>query len=166
MRRAIAAAMSRSKREIPHYYLATTIDAGPALRWLAEHNRTRPPAERILLAALLLQGVARALHQVPALNGFYVDDSFHASEHVHVGVAISLRGGGLVAPALHDGPGIIGEQHLGGILVTSRANDTVRFIQAWMAADRVMRVAGDDVDKSSTQQSQAGGFCRAAEAAQ
>ena len=102
MRRAIAAAMSRSKREIPHYYLATTIDAGPALRWLAEHNRTRPPAERILLAALILQGVARALHQVPELNGFYVDDSFHASEHVHVGVAISLRGGGLVAPALHD----------------------------------------------------------------
>ena len=70
------------------------------------------------------------------------------------------------ATALHDGPGIIGEQHLGGILVTSRANDTVRFIQAWMAADRVMRVAGDDVDKSSTQQTQAGGFCRAAEAAQ
>lgn len=26
MRRAIAAAMSRSKREIPHFYLATTID--------------------------------------------------------------------------------------------------------------------------------------------
>src|SRR4249920_3273102 len=33
MRRVIAAAMARSKREIPHYYLATTIDMRKALDW-------------------------------------------------------------------------------------------------------------------------------------
>ena len=32
MRAAIAAAMSRSKREIPHYYLATTVDVTPRRR--------------------------------------------------------------------------------------------------------------------------------------
>ena len=38
MRAAIAAAMSRSKREIPHYYLATNVDVTPASDWLAAHN--------------------------------------------------------------------------------------------------------------------------------
>ena len=34
MRRAIAAAMARSNREIPHYYLQTRMDMSRALRWL------------------------------------------------------------------------------------------------------------------------------------
>ena len=35
MRAAIAVAMSRSKREIPHYYLSTAVDVTPATEWLA-----------------------------------------------------------------------------------------------------------------------------------
>jgi pyruvate dehydrogenase E2 component (dihydrolipoamide acetyltransferase) len=38
MRRAIAAAMARSKREIPHYYLGTSIDMSNALAWLRAEN--------------------------------------------------------------------------------------------------------------------------------
>ena len=53
MRQAIAAAMARSKREIPHYYLGTTIDASRALDWLAQANAQRPVPERMLLAAVL-----------------------------------------------------------------------------------------------------------------
>ena len=99
---AIAAAMARSKREIPHYYLATTIDMGRALAWLEAENRTRPVTERLLPAALLLHAVALAAREVPEVNGHYVDDAFRPGERVNVGVAISLRGGGLVAPAIHD----------------------------------------------------------------
>jgi pyruvate dehydrogenase E2 component (dihydrolipoamide acetyltransferase) len=36
------------------------------------------------------------------LNGTWTDDRVVAAEHVHVGVVVSLRGGGVVAPALHD----------------------------------------------------------------
>ncbi len=36
------------------------------------------------------------------MNGFWVDDAFRPAGGVHLGVAISLRGGGLIAPALHD----------------------------------------------------------------
>jgi pyruvate dehydrogenase E2 component (dihydrolipoamide acetyltransferase) len=39
---------------------------------------------------------------VPDCNGFWVDDAPAPSDSVHLGVAISLRGGGLVAPAIHD----------------------------------------------------------------
>jgi pyruvate dehydrogenase E2 component (dihydrolipoamide acetyltransferase) len=102
MRQAIAAAMGRSKREIPHYYLGTTVDFHAAQAWLAVWNAGRPPTERLLPAVLLLKATARALVQVPELNGFYGKDGFRAGTGIHIGWAISLRGGGLVAPALHD----------------------------------------------------------------
>ena len=102
MREAIAAAMARAKREIPHYYLATTIDMGNALAWLESRNRERPVTERILHGALLVKATALALREVPELNGFWRDGRAQLSDAIHVGVAISLRGGGLVAPALHD----------------------------------------------------------------
>lgn len=102
MRQAIAAAMGRSKREIPHYYLGTTVDFQAAQAWLEAYNGSRPPPERLLPAVLLLKATARALVQVPQLNGFYGKDGFGAGSGIHIGWAISLRGGGLVAPALHD----------------------------------------------------------------
>jgi pyruvate dehydrogenase E2 component (dihydrolipoamide acetyltransferase) len=102
MRRAIAAAMSRSKREIPHYYLAETVPMRVALDWLRAANEQRPVAERLLPAVLLLKAVAIAVRDVPEMNGLFVDAAFRPSRTAHVGVAISLRQGGLIAPALHD----------------------------------------------------------------
>jgi len=102
MRRAIAAAMTRSKREIPHYYLSNTVDLAASLGWLAQYNEGRPPAERMLAATLLLKATALALRKIPQLNGFWQEGSFQPGEGVHIGWAISLRGGGLVSPAIHD----------------------------------------------------------------
>lgn len=101
MRQAIAGLMSRANRDIPHYYLSTTVDMAAAMDWLHEHNRNSPVGERLLPAALLLRAAALAARDVPALNGSWTDDHFTAGEGVHLGVAVSLRGGGLVAPALH-----------------------------------------------------------------
>jgi pyruvate dehydrogenase E2 component (dihydrolipoamide acetyltransferase) len=102
LRQTIAAAMARAKREIPHYYLATAIDMHAALTWLAAENARRPVPERILGAALLLKAVALGLREVPELNGVWAGERVVQSPAVHLGVAISLRNGGLVAPALHD----------------------------------------------------------------
>ena len=102
MREAIAAAMSRGKREIPHYYLSTTIDFSPAAAWLEARNRDRPVTERLLYGVLLLKAVALGLREVPELNGFWTGGRATRSEAIHLGVAVSLRGGGLVAPALRD----------------------------------------------------------------
>ncbi|MDT8398577.1 MAG: dihydrolipoamide acetyltransferase family protein [Pseudomonadales bacterium] len=102
MRRTIAAAMARSKREIPHYYLGQSIPLDAAMTWLETCNAQRPLTERVLLAALLLKVVALAARKYPELNGFYREDRFEPGPGVHLGVAISLRGGGLIAPALHD----------------------------------------------------------------
>jgi len=102
MRRAIAAAMARSKREIPHYYLATDIPLGRASRWLASRNEAHPVSQRVLMAALLLKAVAVALRRHPQLNGHYTDGAFRPGTGIHPGVAIFIRGGGLIAPAIHD----------------------------------------------------------------
>lgn len=102
MRAAIAAAMTRSKRTIPHYYLGHTVDLTAALAWMSASNLQRPVKERLLPAALLLKAIARALRKVPELNGFHDGEAFRPSAAIHLGVAISLRGGGLIAPALHD----------------------------------------------------------------
>ena len=102
MRKAIAAAMSRSKREIPHYYLSQTIPMQRALDWLTAENAKRPITGRLLMAALQLKAVALALAEFSDLNGFHRDGAYRPSTQAHIGVAISMRQGGLVAPAIHD----------------------------------------------------------------
>jgi len=102
MRQAIAAAMARSKREIPHYYLSTTIDMSRAMTWLTQENLKRTVEDRLVYGVLLLKAVALALRDAPELNSIWMGGKATPVRDIHVGVAISLRGGGLVAPALHN----------------------------------------------------------------
>lgn len=102
IRQAIAAAMEKSHREIPLYYLETQFSMERALTWMEEQNRERPPPERLLYIALLLKAVALSLKEVPELNGHYLNGAFQPGPGIHLGVAVSLREGGLMAPALHD----------------------------------------------------------------
>jgi pyruvate dehydrogenase E2 component (dihydrolipoamide acetyltransferase) len=102
MRQAIARLMARSKREIPHYYVSNTADMTRALSWLHDRNLELAVSQRLVPAALLLKAAALAARQVPQLNGYWVDDAFQPAERIHLGVAISLRGGGLLTPAIHD----------------------------------------------------------------
>ncbi|RDC75333.1 2-oxo acid dehydrogenase subunit E2 [Rhodovulum sp. 12E13] len=103
MRKAIAAAMSRSKRTIPHFYLSQTIDIEALSSSLETDNALRAPADRILLGAAFVRAAVVAAQAVPGLNGHYDDaEGFEQAESVNAGVAIALRGGGLVAPALID----------------------------------------------------------------
>lgn len=105
MRQAIAAAMSRSKREIPHYYLTETVDLSAASTWIEQYNADKTPVERILPAVLFLKAAALALREQAQLNGAYENGVFVPSSSIHVGWAISLRGGGLIAPAIRDTDG-------------------------------------------------------------
>jgi pyruvate dehydrogenase E2 component (dihydrolipoamide acetyltransferase) len=101
MRRAIAAAMARANREIPHYYLETHVDMSRALRWLEAENLKRSIKDRLLPAVILIRAVAQSLVDVPELNGYWIDDRHQPQEAIHIGFAISLRQGGLIAPAIH-----------------------------------------------------------------
>ncbi|SOC49570.1 pyruvate dehydrogenase E2 component (dihydrolipoamide acetyltransferase) [Blastococcus aggregatus] len=102
MRTAIGNLMARSKQTIPHYYLTTTIDLRAAMDWMRTANAGRPVTQRLVPAALLLKATARAAHEVPGMNGSFEDGEYRPSESVHLAVAVSLRTGGLVAPAILD----------------------------------------------------------------
>ena len=102
MRQAIGRAMARSKREIPHYYVSSTLDVTTFHEWFETINAKRSVADRLLYAAPLLKAIAIALRHVPVLKGTYDDGVHRADSQGHVGVATAIRGGGLVAPAIHD----------------------------------------------------------------
>lgn len=101
MREAIAAAMTRSKHEIPHYYLEHEIDLQAADDWLRARNADCDPGDRILMGALFIKAAAMAARDVKGMNGQY-GDGFEPSKTVNAGVAVALRGGGLIAPAIMD----------------------------------------------------------------
>jgi pyruvate dehydrogenase E2 component (dihydrolipoamide acetyltransferase) len=102
LRRAVGALMSKSKRDIPHYYLSSTVDMAAAVAWMQSVNLQRPVSSRLVASVLLLKATALAAKTVPEVNGFYVDGEFRPSSSVHLGVAVALRKGGIVAPAIHD----------------------------------------------------------------
>lgn len=119
MRDAIAANVSRSKREIPHYYLQLDMVLDNTLNWLSLHNADLPPSKRILSNAVIYSAIARALSEFPAFNGFYRDGHYQPSDSVHLGNAISLRQGGLMVAAIHDA------QHLGLLELMEKIKDQV-----------------------------------------
>lgn len=101
IRKAVASAMSRSKREIPHYYLETKIDMKHSLEWLSEANKQRSVADRLLLPVLLIKAVAKALKDAPGLNGWWVND-LQLKSTINVGFVVSLRTGGIIVPTIYD----------------------------------------------------------------
>lgn len=112
MRKAIATAMAKSKQEIPHFYLSLTLDITKTQQWLQQHNHATPPEKHVILLAILLKALSKALVKYPKLNGFYQnglslkglaqENNFTQASAIHIGNVISLRQGGLVVPAIHN----------------------------------------------------------------
>lgn len=101
IRMAVAAAMSKSNREIPHYYLETSIDMSKALAWLAGTNLQRPVAKRLLPVVLLIKATAKALREFPDLNAVW-ENGLQRKAEINIGFVISLRTGGLIVPAIRN----------------------------------------------------------------
>ncbi len=101
IRMAVAAAMSKSNRDIPHYFLETKVDMSKALAWLTEANKQRTIKQRLLPVVLLLKAVAKALMDVPELNGYW-ENGPQVKKDINIGFVVSLRGGGVMIPAIHN----------------------------------------------------------------
>jgi len=101
IRMAVAAAMSKSNREIPHYYLETKVDMSKAFSWLAEANKQRSVKQRLLPVVLLIKAVAKALTELPDLNGYW-QNGLERKSDINIGFVVSLRSGGVMIPAIHN----------------------------------------------------------------
>ena len=100
IRSAMAAAMSKSNREIPHYYLEKRIDMTNALAWLQIANSKRTPKKRLLPVTLLIKATAKSLLEFPELNAIW-DNGLQLKKDINIGFVVSLRTGGIIVPALH-----------------------------------------------------------------
>lgn len=100
IRSAVAAAMSKSNREIPHYYLEKKIDMTLATAWLLEANKQRLVKDRLLPVVLLIKAVAKSLQDFPDLNAIW-ENGLQPKKDINIGFVVSLRNGGIIVPALH-----------------------------------------------------------------
>lgn len=101
IRKAVAAAMSKSNKEIPHYYLEKRMDLTKALAWLKEANKNRSVKERLLPVVLLIKATAQSLTEFPDLNAVW-DNGLHQKKDIHIGFVVSLRNGGIIVSAIHN----------------------------------------------------------------
>jgi pyruvate dehydrogenase E2 component (dihydrolipoamide acetyltransferase) len=100
IREAIARAMARSKKEIPHYYLKSRICLDAFMGWIDEKNNVLPATERLMVPTVLMKGIIQAIKEFPSMNGYYVNGAFEAKDSIHLGIAIALKSGGVLVPAI------------------------------------------------------------------
>lgn len=99
IRAAVAAAMSKSNREIPHYYLEKKINITQALVWLKEQNKERKVTSRLLPVVLFIKATAKTLTGFPDLNAVW-ENSLQPKTSINIGFVVSLRTGGIIVPAI------------------------------------------------------------------
>jgi pyruvate dehydrogenase E2 component (dihydrolipoamide acetyltransferase) len=99
MRSAIARATQSSKQQVPHYYLAITIDMTEAIALLDRLNEKRDP--KITINDIIILATSRTLAQHPKFNAYWQDDKIQRHSQVNIGIAVAMDDG-LVAPAIMD----------------------------------------------------------------
>ena len=99
---AVARALSRSKTEIPHYYLSATVEADSVLSWRETH--LRPDGSRISFYALFARAAAEALKRHQRVNATHVNGRLRQQRSIHLGIAVAV-GDELYVPVLRDAGG-------------------------------------------------------------
>ena len=93
MRKAIAEQMSRSKREIPHYYLTAEIDMSEVSKKRASLSLSFTP--------IIIKAVAQALSEFPQVNAHWQSGGIETFPKANIGIAVALEEG-LIVPVLRD----------------------------------------------------------------
>jgi pyruvate dehydrogenase E2 component (dihydrolipoamide acetyltransferase) len=97
MRRTIARQMVESLHTMAQLTLWTEVDVTELVRL---RERLRRDFE-LTYTDLLVQAVAHALEQHPALNASLVDDRIHRHAEIHIGLAVALADG-LIVPVIRE----------------------------------------------------------------
>jgi len=92
MREAIAAAMSKSKKEIPHFYLTSEVQ-------MKEVARKRENLEGVSYTHVIIKAVADALSEFPALNATWEDGKIVNPAEIRIGIAVGVEDG-IITPVL------------------------------------------------------------------
>lgn len=102
LRKLVAERMSRSKRDIPHFYVETEVEMTEAIKLRKTMNSARGEERaRVSLTDLFVRAVAVALEEFPQLNALLLDDRLHFIRDINVGIAVGLNDG-VIVPVIRE----------------------------------------------------------------
>lgn len=93
MRQAIARRMTESKVTVPHFYVTTEIDMGPALELRKQINNSLDAERKVSVNDLVVKAAALALRQFPNINASFGGDKIILHNEINVGSAVAVEGG-------------------------------------------------------------------------
>jgi pyruvate dehydrogenase E2 component (dihydrolipoamide acetyltransferase) len=101
MRKAIARRMTEAKQTVPHFYLTSEIDMGPASELRQQLNQAAGGAVKISVNDLIIKACAAALVAHPRINAMFEGDHLVVPSSIHIGFAAAIEDG-LITPTLRD----------------------------------------------------------------
>lgn len=99
MRQTIAKVTADSKREAPHFYVASTVDMTKAMDVRRDINDAVAAETRVSVNDLIIKACALALSTFPKFNAFFRGDHLQMNSSVNIGIAIALEAG-LIVPGI------------------------------------------------------------------
>lgn len=93
LRQAIARRMTESKTTVPHFYVTTQIDMGPALALRKQINASLPDDQKVTVNDMVVKAAALALREFPNLNAAFAGDKIIRHRRINVGSAVAVEGG-------------------------------------------------------------------------
>ena len=97
MRKAIAGVVSKSKSEIPHFYISNTADMSDVIKARSEFNESK--GLKVSVNDIVLYAVTQSLRKFPKFNSSFSDGNLIENKSINIGVAIALPEG-LIVPAV------------------------------------------------------------------
>lgn len=99
MRKAIAATVSYSKKNIPHFYVSYEIAMTNVITQLEQLNQKKEDKEKITINDVIIRAAATTLKNYPTLNALYPEQGLILKKEVNMGIVIGLKEG-LIIPVL------------------------------------------------------------------
>ena len=97
MRKAIAGVVSKSKSEIPHFYISNSADMSEVIKMRSEFNEKN--SVKVSVNDIVLFAVTQALKKFPKFNSSFNNGNLIEHKNINVGMAIALPVG-LIVPAV------------------------------------------------------------------
>jgi len=100
MRKAIVARVTQSL-SIPHFYLTIDVDMLRA-KQLREASEVLEPYIKLTYNEIIIKACSTALRLYPEMNASFLGDRLRFHNRIHIGIAVSVDGGGLVIAIVRD----------------------------------------------------------------
>jgi pyruvate dehydrogenase E2 component (dihydrolipoamide acetyltransferase) len=101
LQRTVARRMTAAKRDVPHYYVDTTVDVTRLLE-LRREGKESVSVTDTPVTAYLIRAAALALDAFPRVNAAWLEETVVLRGAVNVGLAVSVANDGLVVPVVKD----------------------------------------------------------------